>query len=599
MTVLPEALRPWAAHLSLFPEELALALGGAVARLAAALGPPRIRGDASGGEPQGYDGLTRRGTPDRLLVSEWLLAMEAPDEFVRRAAFGEQAYLRPAFRAPREGRRCVVLLDAGPDQLGAPRIAHLALLVVLARRAEAAGADFLWGVLQASPEEGTTPGVTAATLDTWLKRRRAEPPDEARLGAWREGLRGAGAAEEVWLVGSARLGRLRGTEGLSRVAVDEVVAPGPRRLAVEVRPARGPVRPVVLDLPPVAQCVRLLRDPFGTATAAPRSGFDSPVRSLRFSPEGLRLLLSHADGSVSVLAPPHSPRATLARPRRFLSRPDERVLAFGWRPTGGLLVLTLHAGKLRIRGQLQGRPSGLAWALEPSQFMRPRSGAPCLLMSQRDAEGRETPLLLDDGGRLVALQPEGPTPSADRVLLQSVTALTEFRGRFFFVCGTLGEDVRPERAFFTGCLGYWSRRIEDALPFEAHFMIEGLGWDEHAGPRLAWRDASGGWRLGRGSHVPEDQRLDVPAGARVVGLAHGPSESSTVGLVVLAEDQRTFQCVTAERTERLVVAPERVRSCCVSPGVPLLAWLTESGRMGVWSLQYRALVIDNPPGGTP
>ncbi|MGZ3458625.1 MAG: hypothetical protein ACXU86_08980, partial [Archangium sp.] len=158
---LPEALRPWAAHLSLLPEDLALSLGAHVARLAAALGPLRARDEREGGEPQGYDGLTRRGSPERLLMSEWLMALEAPDEFVRRAAFGEQAYLRPAFRQPRGGHRTVALLDAGPDQLGAPRIAHLALLVVLARRAEAVGASFSWAVLQSSPQTGPFSRVEA------------------------------------------------------------------------------------------------------------------------------------------------------------------------------------------------------------------------------------------------------------------------------------------------------------------------------------------------------------------------------------------------------------------------------------------------------
>ena len=123
MSALPPALRPWASQLSLFPLDLALHLGPYVARLSAALGSLRPRGETDGGEPQGYDGITRRGTFDRLLVSEWLWALEAPDELVRRAAFGELSFLKPAFHQPRGARRTVALLDAGPDQLGAPRIA--------------------------------------------------------------------------------------------------------------------------------------------------------------------------------------------------------------------------------------------------------------------------------------------------------------------------------------------------------------------------------------------------------------------------------------------------------------------------------------------
>ncbi|HYO71181.1 MAG TPA: hypothetical protein VEU33_34385, partial [Archangium sp.] len=214
MSGLPEALRPWAAQLSLFPEDLALSLGAHVARLAAALGPMRARNEMEGGEPQGYDGLTRRGSPERLLMSEWLMALEAPDEFVRRAAFGEQAFLRPAFRQPQGGRRTVALLDAGPDQLGSPRIAHMALLVALARRAESSGAAFAWGVLQSPPRKQPFSTVDAAAIGQWLKAGTAAPPLPAQLTAWREALELGRAPEDVWLVGSARLARLPGAEGL-------------------------------------------------------------------------------------------------------------------------------------------------------------------------------------------------------------------------------------------------------------------------------------------------------------------------------------------------------------------------------------------------
>ncbi|MFP2913460.1 hypothetical protein ACLESD_52400, partial [Pyxidicoccus sp. 3LFB2] len=188
MSTLPPALRPWASQLSVFQEDLALHLGPYVARLSAALGAMRPRGEAEGGEPQGYDGLSRRGTYDRLLVSEWLWALESPDELVRRAAFGELSFLKPAFRQPQGARRTVALLDAGPDQLGAPRIAHLALLIVLSRRAEAAGAAFSWGVLQANPARGVFSLVTPATVGTWLAARDLTPPTSAQLAAWRDAL---------------------------------------------------------------------------------------------------------------------------------------------------------------------------------------------------------------------------------------------------------------------------------------------------------------------------------------------------------------------------------------------------------------------------
>ena len=608
MTSLPESLRPWAAHLALFPEELSLALGGPVARLAAALGPLRIRGDAEGDEPQGYDGLTRRGAPERLLMSEWLLALEAPDEFVRRAAFGEQAHLRPAFRQPRGGRRCVALLDAGPEQVGAPRIAHLALLVVLARRAEAAGADFVWGVLQASPHKGPASRVDAATLGPWLKHPSAEPPSEERLTAWREALEGAHGSDEVWLVGGSRLARLPGAGGLSRVAVDEVLEPGARRLAVEVRPSSGSPRQVVLELPPAPQCVRLLRDPFASATSRP-SSHASPVRFLRFSMDGQRLLLTHADGGVSAQALAHSPRATVPRPKRFQPRDGEVVVAFGWRSTGGLLVLTQRKGLLRAHGGLRGHPSGRSWTLDAhTPFVLPlHDGPPLLALSRWDEERRETPLVLDAWHSLHALQVDLPLSSSNRPVLENVGALAEIRGRLFFVSGAFPGDSLPD-SFVTGCLGDWSRRLtesggaqasEGKPSIEAHFALCRPFPRKKAGPPLALREPSGRWWLGRDSYETDGTRLSVPEGQRVVGLARWPVDSEELGLVVLAEDQRTFLRLTARGPERLTMAPGRVRSCCFSHALPLLAWLTEDGLVGVWSLQHRALVFSSTPGVAP
>src|ERR1044072_224038 len=74
MTQLPPPLAPWASLLDLFPHELAVALGPWVQRLDRAIGPMRVPHGAGQGEPDGYDGLTRRGLYERLLVSEWLLA---------------------------------------------------------------------------------------------------------------------------------------------------------------------------------------------------------------------------------------------------------------------------------------------------------------------------------------------------------------------------------------------------------------------------------------------------------------------------------------------------------------------------------------------
>ena len=122
MSGLPAALAPWAEALSIFPEKIQLSIGPWLPRLAATLGPTRSRVDMRAGDPDGYAGLARRGPYDRLLLSEWLYAMEAPAEFVRRASMNELVFVELARRAPVGSHRSVVLLDAGPSQIGSPRL---------------------------------------------------------------------------------------------------------------------------------------------------------------------------------------------------------------------------------------------------------------------------------------------------------------------------------------------------------------------------------------------------------------------------------------------------------------------------------------------
>jgi hypothetical protein len=69
-----------------------------------------------------------------MVIGEWLLADELPDEFLRRAAAGELLYLGTAHRHDPPHGVVRVLVDTGPDQLGAGRLVQLAALIVVHRR---------------------------------------------------------------------------------------------------------------------------------------------------------------------------------------------------------------------------------------------------------------------------------------------------------------------------------------------------------------------------------------------------------------------------------------------------------------------------------
>ena len=76
---LPPALHGWAAAFDALRPDVALALAPLLHRLDE-LVARHGDADARHGEPAGLAGLSTHGSPERLLVSEWLLAEEAPEE---------------------------------------------------------------------------------------------------------------------------------------------------------------------------------------------------------------------------------------------------------------------------------------------------------------------------------------------------------------------------------------------------------------------------------------------------------------------------------------------------------------------------------------
>jgi hypothetical protein len=167
---LPPSLSQWGGYLNIFPNEVSLALGPIIQRVSMLIGSLHPQLNQREGEPDGFDGLNRRGTYERLLLSEWMLADELEDEFMRRAVMGEHLFLNRAHSSPTGTRASLALFDAGPSQLGSPRIAHIAALIVLANRADSAGSTFSWGVLQ-QPDTPIYRDVNATNLMTLLGAR--------------------------------------------------------------------------------------------------------------------------------------------------------------------------------------------------------------------------------------------------------------------------------------------------------------------------------------------------------------------------------------------------------------------------------------------
>lgn len=353
---LPHALAPWQQSLSIFPRDLAIALGGIIDKLSLLVGP-LVSPDAAGrNEPDGFEGIGRRGSFERLLASEWALAEEAPLEFLRRVSTGELSFLEIAHQKPTLARQCVVLFDVGPDQRGGPRIVHLAALILLAQRARAGGASYSWGILQ-DPTRALVQDVNEESVRTLVA------PGQHRQSAIEDIISFYQAMQddeaEVWFVGGMHAAELTTNLGACRVEIDDSMDPdAPSDLHVTVVGHKRKPRSVQLVLPPGNLAVRLLRDPFRVAQTKPQK---SPVRiakdtNIVFSRDYAKLFLQGAEGELLTIPIPNSPNWNrLPNPRVFRPPTGERIVGVGRLLRSKKIAVMTVAGESAFVHQLSPR----------------------------------------------------------------------------------------------------------------------------------------------------------------------------------------------------------------------------------------------------
>ncbi len=280
MTALPRTLARWEQELSWLPPTLVPALGAMLPTLSSAIGP-LARSKRESGEPDGYGRISRRGPFDRLLTSQWALLDEVPEDFLRRASSQELLFFELARSEPHGSERSIALFDAGPFSLGAPRIAHLAIAIVLARRAADVGVPFYWSTLR---EPMLRPFVGEASVRQLLAAHTPFRATHETYDAWSELLtRATGAAapskksthedDDLFVVGDGEaVANARRALGLRLAAIthEDGLASPRDSLELSIVRARQTRKRVVLPLPDEATRVRLLRDPFRTPEGAPQ-----------------------------------------------------------------------------------------------------------------------------------------------------------------------------------------------------------------------------------------------------------------------------------------------------------------------------------------
>lgn len=321
---LPRPLQPWQTWLGWFDAELAQQIGDMVRRLSDLLGTAPSVSRHGQQEPDGVGDLRSRGSYERLLATEWLLADELPEEFLRRAAASEHLFLAPRLRAARVERSVVAIFDCGPRALGSARLAHIAAWILLARRAGEHGGSLRWGVLQ-SPDM-LMPDDSSEQLATLMRSRSFESATADHVERWRAELRklDGEASRETWWIGAAGAGLPSALARDDRVlALRATLAAG----ALEALLAgAGMKREAMLPLPPSDQATALLRGEFRAlrSTARPLPA-NRTLRANRMSltqgvlmsvPPGHVAIPELGQPAMLVFAVPRRGQAKLAKPRR-------------------------------------------------------------------------------------------------------------------------------------------------------------------------------------------------------------------------------------------------------------------------------------------
>lgn len=569
MAELPRTIAGWEEPLAILREELSEALGDWMPSLAGLVGPMRRRDRSGRVTVDGVSGLSRRGSYERLLVSEWAIARAAPLEFLRRAASTEHLFTDLERREPAGSQRCVVLVDAGPDQLGAPRIVQLAALIVLGRRAALADAAVAWGVLQRTAH-APWDAIDPVSLKHMLRQRSPNAPTAEGLASWLEHAEHPQPGDELWLVGSAGLQALA-PRGAHLLLIDDADHPDG---AVTVTAARagtgGGRRSVSLPLPAARLQPMLLKDPFRPPpqpklqTDAPGGVVGALRPSFRFSHSGTRLLAVEAHtGDVLAIRVPHQGRAIKVERAPFSAH--EEVVGLGYhqapyvltRRDSGELVLSSKKRQEEILSVSASIPA----ALDPR--------APTTALQLRHRSSRRTRFLVGE-----LLYDYNHNTCELSVAAYHCLAAWLSDGQACHL-GDQGEGLALTR--------YTSGGIRDLrllIPAEGRAAF--VGFQRSGSPGLVVLNTEGSqWQVIGPSTA---EVLQAPRGSTVLGCMAIGKRSDRPALLVLSEDGATLALVRPDMSQALPTELGRVIHAAASHSRPEVAWMTEDGTLTIWNV---------------
>lgn len=595
---LPTALQPWQSWLGWFDAELASVLGDLLLRLDPLLGRHHAQASAGHSEPDGLGDLRQRGPYERLLLSEWAIAEAVPEEFLRRAASNEHLFLAPRLTQPQAQTPVVAIFDAGPAQLGAARLVHVAMWVLLARRAQALRVRFVWGVAQA-------PGVLhdsndPALLKKLLRARTLELASDAHWQQWQQHLDGDSTltngtpAGERWLLGAPDVGVPR---GFSHLVMTRRSIAHSLRVELGTRQAR---RKLELALPLRQHAERLLSGEFiARVDTRRRRTIDGQV-SVRqpplFSHDGdcvVVLLLGERRAALLPIDAPEQRKQTNLRYSQWASQADLLCGVVVDRDFRGLIADAHHLYFWKLPGfGTQPRPEPDMLKIVPGASRWP----PCFLLKGGKAAQRV--VALDGDGRLVSWS-GGPRTSqkaaSGAVIDTDVIGVAQADAQQLLYARWQADSVRLRRLRADGSVEDIVRLLASPRPTAVMFRGRFVGGRWRGMVCCEYRNGTTSRCRLQAFNLREeleDADLTLPTGSRLLGLVADPQHRDESAVLVLRGDRRALVAITAGGSEVVHQAARDIMAASVSAQGDKVACIDLDGRVVVLGDGGRNVLMD-------
>ncbi|WP_294963697.1 hypothetical protein [uncultured Gilliamella sp.] len=253
---LPKAFKAWQPWLSWFDESLQPVVADLMMQLNILLGPVKESHWNAQKLFSGLGDLRQRGNYEHLLFSEWLIAEDEPDEFIRRAVNYEHLFLAPLQEKSKANGVIIALFESSVLQLGVQRLVHLILMLLLEIRSYNHHSQFYWGVIE-NPSQLTL-FKDINDLKFLLNHRSKILATNQMFNNWTNYFKQSNLIyDECWLIG----GNHPSAEFIThQVSIDRLIKYYDK-LSVEIK-NRSTTRHCLLSLPNNIICAKMLSGQF-------------------------------------------------------------------------------------------------------------------------------------------------------------------------------------------------------------------------------------------------------------------------------------------------------------------------------------------------